>query len=158
MVSQRRSTRRKARSTNRSRTGSTASIKAIVKKTLADTREKKHFSLQSSDVVISTTGVNFDMSPRVSQGTTVTSRIGNEILWTAYHVRMLLKGGINMESGQVFRIIWYTARVNGTLLPTSTSVTDFLDQDQFIIHSDKLHKIGSNIQRAAGEDPSSGGS
>lgn len=155
MVS-RRKPRKKARSTVRGRTSTVSGIKSIVKSTLEATREKKHHQQTSTNQVINTTGTNFDMVPKVGQGVGVGQRIGNSILWKSYHVRMILKGGRVMTQGQVIRVIWYTARVNGTLMPTSISVTDFLDQEAFIIHSDKLHKIGTNIDRVNQEDPPSG--
>lgn len=130
---------------------SSAKVRKIVKDMNEKSREKKHHQQTALDQVISTTGVNFNMVPAVAQGTGTGGRIGNEIQWKSYHVRMILKGGYNMYNGQVFRVIWYTPRKNdGTLMPTSTSVTDFLDQEQFIIHSDKIHKIGSNTDRSGG--------
>ena len=147
---------RKRRYPTRASQANTAKIKSIVKRTLASTREKKHNQQTALDQVINTTGTNFDMVPKVGQGTGVSQRIGNEIQWKSYHVRMILKGGPVMESAQVFRIIWYTARVNGTLMPTTTSVTSFLDQEAFIIHSDKIHKIGSNMTRVNADDPPTG--
>lgn len=155
MVSRRRP-KRKARATARGRATSVSGIKSIVKSTLESTREKKHFQQVSQDRIIKSTGSNFEMVPKVAQGVATNQRIGNNILWKSYHVRMILKGGRVMEQPAVFRIIWYTARVNGTLMPTTTSVTSFLDQEAFIIHSDKLHKIGTGMQRSAQEDPPSG--
>jgi len=155
MVS-RRKPRKKARSTVRGRTSTVSGIKSIVKSTLEATREKKHFQQVATDQIINQTGTNFDMVPKVGGGTGVSQRVGNSILWKSYHVRMILKGGPSMAEAHVFRVIWYTARVNGTLMPTTTSVTDFLDQESFIIHSDKIHKIGTNITRAAANEPVSG--
>ena len=118
--------------------------------------EKKHLTQSALDQVVNTTGVNFDMVPKVGTGTGVSARIGNEIQWKSYHVRMILKGGPNMPAAQVFRVIWYTPRVNGTLMPNTTSVVSFIDKEQFIIHSDKVHKIGTNLTRALPDDSASG--
>lgn len=151
--------RRKTTKTSKARrsTGvSNARIQRIVNNTLNATREKKHFQQVTTNQVINTTGTNFDMVPKVGQGVGVSQRIGNEIKWKSYHVRMIVKGGRLLSQGQVFRIVWYTPRVNGTLMPTSTSVTDFIDQEAFIIHSDKIHKIGSNMDRGVAEDPPTG--
>lgn len=143
---------RKTRYSNRSSAANASKIRSIVKRTLASSREKKHFEQQAIDQVISTTGTNFNMVPAVSQGTNTNQRIGNEIQWKSYHVRMILKGGVNMDSAQVFRVIWYTARQLATSMPTSVSITSFLDKEKFIIHSDKVHRIGSNITRGSSSD------
>lgn len=135
---------------------STQKINSLVKKAIAASREKKHFNQSTSDQIINTTGVNFDMVPKVGQGVGVSQRIGNELQWKSYHCRMVIKGGPLMTGAHVFRVVWYTPRVNGTLMPSTTSVTDFIDPEAFIIHSDKLHKIGTNISRLAGDDPASG--
>lgn len=145
-----------SRNTRRASTASTQKIRSIVKSTLAATREKKHHQISNTNLVINTTGTNFDMVPKPSQGVGVSQRVGNEIQWKSYHVRMIVKGGRLMAGSHVFRVIWYTPRLNGTLMPNTTSVTSFLDQEAFIIHSDKLHKIGTNIDRAVAEDPASG--
>jgi len=142
---------------SRQNTLSTQKVKSIVKKTLAQSRETKHHQQQALNQVIQTTGTNFDMVPAVGQGVGTGQRIGNEIQWKSYHVRMILKGGANMAQGHVFRVIWYTPRVNGTLMPNTVSVTDFLDQEAFVVHSDKIHKIGTNIDRSTAIDiPPSG--
>lgn len=140
----------------RSNAAQTQKIKSIVKSTLAASREKKHFQQVTTNQVINQTGTNFDMVPKVGQGVGVSQRVGNEIQWKSYHVRMIVKGGRLLSQGQVLRVIWYTPRVSNTLMPTSVSVTDFLDQEKFIIHSDKIHKIGTNIDRVNQEDPPSG--
>lgn len=131
---------------------STTKVRKIVKQMNEQAREKKHFSQQAIDQVVSTTGINFNMVPAVSQGTGTNERIGNDIQWKSYHVRMILKGGVNMTEAQVFRIVWYTPRKAGTVMPSTTTVTSFLDQDEFIIHSDKVHRIGSNMSRSTGSD------
>lgn len=147
---------RQGRGHRRANNANTAKIRHIVKKTLAATREKKHLVQSALDQVINTTGVNFDMVPKVGTGTGVSSRIGNEIQWKSYHVRMILKGGPNMPSAQVFRVIWYTPRTQSVLMPTTTSVVSFVDKEQFVIHSDKVHKIGTNLTRALPDDSASG--
>lgn len=131
---------------------SSSKVRKIVKQMNDKAREKKHFTQQAIDQVISTTGTNFNMVPAVSQGVGTSQRIGNDIQWKSYHVRMILKGGVNMTEAQVFRVIWYTARKTGTSMPSTVGVTSFLDQDEFIIHSDKIHRIGSNMSRSTGTD------
>lgn len=96
------------------------------------------------------------MVPAVANGTSNSTRIGNKITWKSYHVRMVLKGGLNMNAAATMRIIWYLPRVSTQLMPTTTSVTDFVDSDAFIVYSDKIHRIGTNGIRAAGSDPQVG--
>ena len=96
---------RQSRGSHRTNHANTAKIRSIVKKTIASTREKKHLTQSALDQVVNTTGVNFDMVPKVGTGTGVSARIGNEIQWKSYHVRMILKGGPNMPAAQVFRVI-----------------------------------------------------
>ena len=59
----------------------------------AQTRELKHLNIAQTDQVISTTGVNFEISPAsVAQGTDVNNRVGNKVNWKSYYMRMILKG------------------------------------------------------------------
>jgi len=135
----------------------TNKVRKIVRTMTAQTRELKHLNIAQTDQVISNTGVNFEISPSsVAQGLDVNNRVGNKINWKSYYMRMILKGGNNMAGPHQVRVIWYLPRISDERLPTTTTVLSFIDPESFIVVSDKIHKVGTSINRAAGDDAPSG--
>lgn len=141
----------------RSQTLSQSKVRKIVREMNEKTREKKFKQISQSDFPIQTTGTNFTIDPSsLSQGLTVNTRIGNEVNWTSWYMKMILKTGYNTAYPHMVRLIWYTPRVDGDVIPTTTSVVGFIDMEKFIVHSDKIVKIGSSMQRDNHTDPPTG--
>jgi len=110
---------------------STAKVRKIVKEVNAKSREKKHVNIQQLDFPISTTGVNFTIDPSpIAQGTGANQRVGNNVQWKSWYMKMIVKAGVNTASTHIVRLIWYTPRDQGDTIPTTTSVTGFLDSGQ----------------------------
>lgn len=136
---------------------SATKVRKIVKEMNEKAREKKHLNITQSDYALTTTGTNFTIDPSpIAQGITNSSRIGNDVNWTSWFMKMVISTGYNTAYPHMVRMIWYTPRIETDVIPTSTGVMTFLDSDKYIIHSDRIVKVGTGIERGSSTDAPSG--
>lgn len=118
-------------------------IKKLIKNMInKNTETKTVVNTTLGNVPLSTQGANYPMM-EISQGTDQHNRVGNLIKVTSFRLKGILSGG---TSNAISRIIIYIPANPDTLLPTTTTVYDPLDQDSYTILSDRLVTTNANGQ------------